>query len=378
MGANAGRTIAIIGGGIGGLTAALAFARQGANVTLHEQAPAITEVGAGLQITPNGARALHALGLAGALDQAGLRAEAVQPMDALTAHPIARFDLSRQTPPYRFLHRADLIGLLAQACADAGVRIILNARIADMTAAGMADADLTIGADGLHSLARPLLNSPAAPFFTGQVAWRAIIPAADVPPMAQIWMAPGRHVVTYPLPGNRLNIVAVQERATWAAEGWYHADDPANLCAAFTDCAPALRDLLARVEVANLWGLFRHPVAEHWHNDRIVLLGDAAHPTLPFLAQGANLAIEDALALARMTRAQPDLVEALQAYQGARRPRVARAIAAANANARNYHLSGLQRRVAHLGLKTLGKIAPDAFINRLGWLYDHDVTSSSE
>ncbi|WP_322888872.1 MULTISPECIES: FAD-dependent monooxygenase [unclassified Yoonia] len=375
MGANAGRTIAIIGGGIGGLTAALAFARQGAQVSVHEQAPAIAEVGAGLQITPNGARALHALGLADALDHVGLRADAVQPMDALTARPIARFDLTRQTPPYRFLHRADLIGLLAQACADAGVRIVLNARIADVTAAGMPDADLTIGADGLHSVFRPLLNHTAAPFFTGQVAWRAIFPA-QADPIAQIWMAPGRHIVTYPLPGNRLNIVAVQERGTWAAEGWHHADDPANLRAAFADCAPALRDLLARVEATHLWGLFRHPVAEHWHNDRIALLGDAAHPTLPFLAQGANLAIEDAFVLARITDKQSDLASASKAYQAARRPRVTRAIAAANANARNYHLSGLQRRVAHLGLKTLGKIAPDAFINRLGWLYNFDPASS--
>lgn len=376
MGANARRSIAIIGGGIGGLTAALAFARQGAQVTVHEQAPAIAEVGAGLQITPNGARALNALGLADAVDSAGLRADAVQPMDALTAHPIARFDLTRQTPPYRFLHRADLIGVLAQACAEAGVRTLLNARISDVTAAGMAGADLTIGADGLHSVIRPLLNSPAAPFFTGQVAWRAVVPAADLPPSAQIWMAPGRHVVTYPLPGHRLNIVAVQERTTWAAEGWHHADNPANLRAAFADCAPALQGLLVRVEATHLWGLFRHPVAEQWHSDRIALLGDAAHPTLPFLAQGANLAIEDAFVLARITDSQPDLAQALQAYQAARRPRVARAIAAANANARNYHLSGVQRRVAHLGLKTLGKIAPDAFINRLGWLYDHDVTSS--
>lgn len=378
MGANAGRDIAIIGGGIGGLTAALAFARQGATVTLHEQAPAITEVGAGLQITPNGARALNALGLSDALDRTGVRADAVQPMDARTGRAIARFDLTRRSPPYRFLHRADLIGLLAQACADHGVRIALGARIDAVTPNGLSGANLTIGADGLHSVVRPLLNSAAAPFFTGQVAWRAVISAVSVDPVAQIWMAPKRHIVTYPLPGDRLNIVAVQERSTWAAEGWHHADDPANLRSAFADCAPALRDLLARVDTTNLWGLFRHPVAEHWHSNQIALLGDAAHPTLPFLAQGANLAIEDAFVLAWITNAQPDLAQALKAYQSARRPRVARAIAAANANARNYHLSGVQRRVAHLGLKTLGQIAPDAFINRLGWLYDHDVTSSFE
>jgi salicylate hydroxylase len=377
VGANAGRSIAIIGGGIGGLTAALAFARQGATVTVHEQARAIAEVGAGLQITPNGARALAALGLADALDQCGLRAAAVQPVDALTGHAIARFDLTRQTPPYRFVHRADLIGLLARACAAAGVRIALNARIADVTAGGLSGADLTIGADGLHSVIRPVLNKAAAPFFTGQVAWRAIIPATDLPPVAQIWMAPGRHMVTYPLPDNRLNIVAVQERDTWAAEGWHHDDDPTNLRAAFADCAAPLQDLLAQVDTCHLWGLFRHKVADHWHNDRIALLGDAAHPTLPFLAQGANLAIEDAFALAQITDAQHNLAQALHAYQSARRPRVSRAIAAANANARNYHLSGMPRHVAHIGLKTLGKIAPDAFINRLGWLYDHDVTTSS-
>ncbi|MDA1153655.1 MAG: FAD-dependent monooxygenase, partial [Proteobacteria bacterium] len=371
VGANAGRSIAIIGGGIGGLTAALAFARQGAKVTVHEQARAIAEVGAGLQITPNGARALAALGLADALDQIGLRAAAVQPVDALIGRAIARFDLTHQTPPYRFVHRADLIGLLARACAAAGVRIALNARIADVTAGGLSGADLTIGADGLHSVIRPVLNNAAAPFFTGQVAWRAIIPATDLPPVAQIWMAPGRHVVTYPLPDNRLNIVAVQERDTWAAEGWHHDDDPTNLRAAFADCAAPLQDLLAQVDTCHLWGLFRHKVADHWHNDRIALLGDAAHPTLPFLAQGANLAIEDAFALARITDAQPDLASALKAYQSARHPRVSRAIAAANANARNYHLSGMQRRVAYIGLKTLSKIAPDAFINRLGWLYDH-------
>ncbi|WP_322892953.1 MULTISPECIES: FAD-dependent monooxygenase [unclassified Yoonia] len=384
MGANASRDVAIIGGGIGGLTAALAFARMGAKVSVYEQAAAISEVGAGLQITPNGARALHGLGLENALDSAGLAAAAVIPSDALTGRMIARFDLTRQNPVYRFLHRADLIGLLAQACADHGAQIVLNARIAAVaadgsfdTGAGRVSPSLTIGADGLHSILRPVLNGTDASFFTGQVAWRAIIPASNADPVARIWMAPGRHLVTYPLPGKRLNIVAVQERATWAAEGWHHTDDPAHLRAAFADCVPVLRDMLAQVEVTKLWGLFRHPVADHWHGANTAILGDAAHPTLPFLAQGANLAIEDAYVLARCCDKTADLAQALQAYQTARRPRVARAIAAANANARNYHLSGLQRKIAHTGLKALGKLAPDAFINRLGWLYNHDVTSSS-
>ena len=359
----AGSTVAIVGGGIGGMTAALALARQGAGVSVFEQAPALREVGAGLQITPNGARALEGLGLGGALAQAGLTTQAVVPMDGLGGRRIARFDLSRQGPPYRFLHRADLLDLLASAARAAGATIHLGQRIGE----ALPEADLVIGADGLHSSLRRNLNGAADPFFTGQVAWRAIVPAPDAP-VARIWMLPGRHVVTYPLPGGRLNVVAVQERRDWAAEGWHHPDDPDHLRAAFADAAPALRDVLAQVTTTHLWGLFRHPVAPTWDRDGLVLLGDAAHPTLPFLAQGANLAIEDACVLARILGAGGSTAD----YTAARRPRVTRAIAAANVNARNYHLRGPARLLAHTGLRLVGRVAPDRFLRRLGWLYDFD------
>jgi len=376
------RTIAVIGGGIGGLTAALALAARGAIVTVYEQAPALKEVGAGLQITPNGARVLNALGLDAPLQAVGITADAVQPMNALTGRSVARFDLTAQSPRYRFYHRADLLEVLANACRDAGVQIVLNARVSDVSedgefrAAGdMITPDLTIGADGLHSVARPVLNAPAEPFFTGQVAWRCTVPAADGPPVAQIWMAPGRHVVTYPMRNGVLNIVAVQERAEWAEEGWHHADDPAHLTAAFSDVAPELRRVLGQVETVNRWGLFRHPVADVWENGRLALLGDAAHPTLPFLAQGANMAIEDAYVLAASLSKNAKIPDGLRAYQQARAPRVTRAIAAANANARNYHLSGIKAKIAHGGLRALGQVAPNAFLGRLAWLYDHDVTA---
>jgi salicylate hydroxylase len=380
-------TIIVIGGGIGGLTAATALARKGASVILLEQAPALTEVGAGLQITPNGAAVLHRLGLSAALDDWGIRARAVVPTDALSGHPVARFALD-QLPgqPYRFLHRADLVAILADAARAAGVELRTGTQVAAVTADAivtLADGriltpDLAIGADGLHSVLRPVLNGDDAPFFTGQVAWRAIIPAKDEP-VARIWMAPGRHVVTYPLPGGRINIVAVREQAEWAAEGWHHPDDPAQLQAAFADTCPALCDLLAQVSAPRLWGLFRHPVALRWHGARTAILGDAAHPTLPFLAQGANLAIEDAWVLARVVAearaAGTDFADALPRYQALRHARVTRAIKAANANAVNYHLAGLRRRVALVGLSALGRLAPGAFLNRLDWLYGHDVTA---
>ena len=381
MGHNHSRDIAIIGGGIGGLTAALAFARQDANVTVYEQAPALTEVGAGLQITPNGARALNALGIDKALAATGITAQAVVPMDALASREITRFDVSTQNPPYRFFHRAALIDILARGCEAAGVKVKLGARITGLNVDGSFEVDgtvvrpgLTIGADGIHSVVRGLLNTPTDPFFTGQVAWRAMIKTDKVDPVARIWMAPGRHMVTYPLSGGRLNIVAVQQRSQWAEEGWHHSDDPGNLRMAFADCGWEVKSILGEVEETHLWGLFRHPVAENWHSRSVAILGDAAHPTLPFLAQGANLAIEDAYVLARCCDAAETLETGLGTYQAQRRARVVKAIEAANKNARNYHLGGVQRRVAHAGLKAMGTVAPAAFLNRLGWLYDHDVT----
>ena len=362
--------VEIIGGGIAGLTAALAFAKQGASVCVSERAQALTEVGAGLQITPNAGRALVALGVWDALVARGVVARAIVPMDGISGRVVTRFDLSGQSPNYLFLHRASLIEVLAEAAMKAGVVVKLG-QVPDLD--DLPPHDLLIGAEGLRSELRGRLNAQSDPFFTGQVAWRAIVPH-EAAAEAQIWMMPRQHVVTYPLSGGRFNIVAVQERSEWAAEGWSHADDPAHLRAAFAGAAPELRAILEKVGQVNLWGLFRHPVADNWVGEKTAILGDAAHPTLPFLAQGANLAIEDAYVLARSC-ASGDIKVGLQIFENARKSRVKRAIEAANSNARNYHLSGVQRHVAFAGLKVLGAVAPNAFLNRLSWLYDHDVTA---
>lgn len=358
------------------------MAQAGAKVTVLEQASELREVGAGLQITPNGARVIRALGLEEAYHAHGLAASGVWPTDALTGRVLARFDLSGTDPAYRFFHRAALQGLLADEAEARGVTIRTGIHAESLapggrvqTDQGEIEADLIVGADGIHSIARLFCDTGAQPArFTGQVAWRAVIPCGAEPPVARIWMAPGRHVVTYPLSGDRMNIVAVQERDEWAEEGWHHRDDPDNLRSAFADCAADLRVILDKVEEARLWGLFRHPVAGIWHGERIAVLGDAAHPTLPFLAQGANLALEDAWVLARCCADLP-LDRALPRYQALRRDRVVRAIEAANANARNYHLSGAKRRAAHLGLSLLDKLAPSMFLGRFSWLYDHDPTA---
>ena len=391
------RPITVLGAGVAGLAVARALALRGAAVTVLEQADAIREVGAGLQITPNGAAVLRALGLGDALAAAGLPSAGVALIDGPSGAPVARLDLGRLRPgqSWHFVHRADLIDLLAQGARAAGADIRLSHRIARVdlspegpvltTAEGEAlRPGLVIGADGLHSAVRAALNGRVAPFFTRQVAWRAVIPAEpDAAPVAEVHMGPGRHLVSYPLRGGRLrNIVAVEERGRWVEESWSLQDDSPDLRLAFEGFAPRVRGWLDQVQESGLWGLFRHPVARVWGQaataapDRgLALLGDAAHPTLPFLAQGANMALEDAWVLARTLDEAGDLATALAAYQAARATRCARIVAAANANARNYHLRAPWRGLAHLGLGAVSRLAPGQLLRRYDWIYGLDVTA---
>ena len=366
--ANRGRSVAVIGGGIGGLTSAIAFARSGAQVTLHEKAAELREYGAGLQITPNGRRALDALGID--VGPIGLRAEAVIPMDGLSGRKLATLRVGDQKPGYLFVHRGDLLHLLGKQAGEAGVEIKLSSGI-DF-ARNL--AGLQVAADGLHSSHRSRINKDPLPRFSNQVAWRAVIEAEDEP-VARIWMLPGAHIVTYPMTARRMNVVAIREQDEWVSEGWSVKGRPENLQDAFAHVCNDLRDILEKVREVHLWGLFLRPVARSWFQQDTVLLGDAAHPTLPFLAQGANLAVEDAYVLARCCNDTEDQTIALERYQAIRRPRVTRAIEAANANARNYHHRGLNRVAAHAGIFLLGALAPNLLINRLSWLYDHDVTA---
>jgi salicylate hydroxylase len=388
-----GQTVTVVGAGVAGLALARALALRGASVTVLEQADAIREVGAGLQISPNGACVLRALGLQGALDAASIRAQAVSLIDGPSGEPVTRLDLGRLRPGqgYHFLHRADLIDLLLTAALEAGVTLRLLARVqaVDLAAARpiltldggeRLETSLLIGADGLHSQVRSALNGVAQPFFTGQVAWRALIPCEPgAAPVAEVHMGPGRHLVSYPQRGGTLrNIVAVEERTKWAEEGWTLRDDSMDLRLAFAGFSPRVRAWLDQVEDPWLWGLFRHAVAPVWTSAKgVAILGDAAHPTLPFLAQGASMGLEDAWVLADALARHDSLPAALAAYQSERKPRTSRIVAAANANARAYHLSGLPRMIGHTGLRLLGRVAPGAMLSRFDWLYDHDVTQTA-
>lgn len=369
--------ITIAGAGIGGLAAATALARDGHRVRVAERAAEIAEVGAGIQISPNGVAVLRALGLDAALDAASIRSEAVRLIDGRTGREIVTLDLLRDAPDLRWhlIHRAPMIELLRVAAEDAGAVLETGHAVTPPpSGAALPGDDLLIGADGLKSAVRARVDEASKPFFTGQVAWRAVLPEADIPPVVEVHMGPGRHLVSYPLPGGRRNIVAVEERIGWAEEGWSHKDHPGNLSGAFVRFSPRVRGWLEKVETVHLWGLFRHRVADRWCSGHQVILGDAAHPTLPFLAQGANLALEDAWVLAAALRDHP-VSEALETYQNLRKPRASRVVQAASDNARNYHLRFPPLRfAAHAGLRLMGAVAPGAMLGRFDWLYRHDVT----
>jgi salicylate hydroxylase len=380
----------VIGGGIGGLATAASLSQRGMAVTLLEQAASIGEVGAGLQISPNGMAVLRAMGLDTKLAAKGaVRAQAVVLRDYRAGKQVARLDLMRGQAdyPYMFVHRADLIDLLLGAAKRNNVSIELGipagyaipgklpqVRLKDES---LWRAELIVDASGIHSKTRAWLNSANAPRFSGQVAWRAVVPNRfDHPNEAHVTMGPGRHLVSYPLRGGTLvNLVAVEERTTWAPEGWSIADDPAYLRKAFFGFGGRAAEMIAAVETCTLWGLHLHPVARIWQQNGVALVGDAAHPTLPFLAQGANMALEDAWTLADCVLNQP-MDTALQRYQDIRKPRARRIIKAAQGNAARYHLQhGIKRFAAHTGLRIASKLAPGAMIGAFDWLYHHDVTA---
>lgn len=386
-----GRKITIVGAGIAGLACAIAMAQRGFKVTVLEQAEAIREVGAGLQISPNGFAVLRALGLGSQVHAAAVAAQAIELRDYRASRLVMRLDLSALADwqQYLFVHRADLIEILAEAARNNGVRIRLLQKIVSLedlgeegvclktAQGGKHFAPLVIGADGMHSKIRQFVDGPSAPFFTHQVAWRATVPVPSVADKkVQVHMGPGRHVVTYPLRGGKMmNLVAVQEKTAWVAESWMHQDDPANMAAVFSDFAPKVRALMAQVNSVHQWGLFRHPVARQWHRGQAVIIGDAVHPTLPFLAQGACMALEDVWVLADCLETQTDPSLAFARYQKIRQARVERVVATATQNAKRYHLSLPPLRLAaHTALRAVGTMAPSIALSKFDWLYQHDVT----
>ncbi len=385
-----GRKITILGGGIGGLAASVALAQKGAQVQVLEQAAKITEVGAGIQIGPNGMAVLRALGVDGVVRKKSVQAHGMALINGVSGAQVFELAFSHfaADQSYYFVHRADLIDALAGTARDLGVEIKLlqQADTVDITdgrakvtmkQGNVVEPDLLIGADGLHSKVRIALNGATDPFFTGQVAWRSLVPLeTKAEERARVYMGAGKHLVAYPLRDRKMmNIVAVQERREWAAEVWNFEDDPSNVRQVFRDFGGAAKALLDRVDNVYLWGLFRHPVAKVWSQGAVAILGDVAHPTLPFMAQGAVMALEDAWVLAQSLDNVEDVKAGLVNYHDKRLKRVEKVVEAANNNARHYHLKpGPVRSLAHTALKLGSAVAPSLAMKKFDWIYNFDVT----
>jgi salicylate hydroxylase len=351
--------IMIVGAGIGGLTAALALLRDGQDVEVYEQAPRLAELGAGVQISANGARVLFALGLEAALravwcEPAGKEIRLWNTGETWKLFDLGAESVARYGAPYFMMHRADLHGVLIEAVRNAKPDAIrLEARAAGFDDDGtgvtlqLADGrrargDILIGADGVHSRIRNILVGDDKPVFTGCMAWRGLVPAEKLPAhmrrnVGVNWVGPGGHVINYFLKGGQLfNFVGIVER-DWRIESWTEQGTREDCAADFPGWNEDIHAVIRNIETPYKWALLSREPLTRLAFGRVALLGDAAHPTLPMLGQGANMAIEDGLVLTRCLAVGDAVESALVRYDAARVERTAKLVRGANEAAKRFH-----------------------------------------
>ena len=384
------KDILIVGGGIGGLTAALALGQRGYRVRVLEAAAEFGAIGYGIQLGPNVFHMFEQLGLSEAVLRVSIVPRALVMLDALDGHEIAvvptgeSFE-ARFKHPYIVLHRIDLHHVLLDACkALDAIELVpstvatsfedLGERVRVRSKDGRTfEAAAVIGADGLGSAMREQMLAEGAPHFIGYVAHRTIVPMERVPAGVRrddvvLWGGPGFHIVHYPLRQNSLfNIVAVFRTSTYAEKGDL-AGHRAEVEKTYRDSQPAMKSLLAMMNLERRWPISDREPIRHWHRGRVVLLGDAAHPTIQSLAQGACMAIEDAVCLAeRIHAAKGDYTTAFQHYTSARLLRTARVQLESRALWPFYHAEGIARDVRNA---TTAQWSQDDMFRCLAWLYD--------
>jgi len=381
--------VLIIGGGIGGLAAALALAQKGYRTHVLEQAPEFKEIGAGIQLGPNVFKMFARLGLTDTVSRLATFPENLIMMDCITAEPVAQIPLGkpfldRFKYPYALIHRADLLNALLEACRACDSITLETGRkvtaitdhgdsISLSTNDGSYEGAAAIGADGLWSTVRSLLFNDGKPRVSGHIAYRAVLPTEQVPPHLRrpdmaFWAGEKVHLVYYPIRNGKLtNLVAVFHSNRYE-EGWDSYGDPAELHERFARTCEPVRTMLSKIETWRMWVLCDREPIRIWHRGRVVLLGDAAHPMLQYLAQGGCMAVEDAVCLAeQLELTNGGFERAFQGYNDARYLRTARAQLMARLYGEVYHASGVAREVRN---KVLSSWTPAQAYDGLAWIYD--------
>ena len=388
--------IAIVGAGLGGLTAAAALLQRGHRVRVVEQAGALGEVGAGIQMSANAVKVLDSLGLRAALEPSAVRPMAFEfrrfdSGDLLHRLPLGDAHEQRHGAPYFQMHRSDLHGALRAAVMALDPQAItLNARVtaidedhvgATLHFDGLPSvvADLVIGADGIKSVVRRhILGQDASPLFTGQVAWRCTVPTERIAPalrtdiVSTIWCGPKNHAVMYYLRGGALlNFVGCVESATPEEESWTARRPWAELDAEYRGWHPMVRAVIDQVDRNQCfrWALNARQPDTQWSSARATLLGDAVHATLPYMAQGAAMAIEDAAVLARALELPGALAERLRRYQSHRAPRTARVVRESAEMGELYHIGDAESMRRAFADRDIAR-------SRNEWLYPYDPLSA--
>ena len=383
--------ILIVGAGIGGLTLAHALVKRGLTVRVLESAAALENIGAGIQIPPNAMKVLRALGLDIAIRARAFQPQAIEARMGQTGRgvfkiPLADYAVKRWGAPYLHIHRAEYIAALSESLPkdiiQYGVRVTGYRQTGQGVSVSLEEgADIAgsylVGADGIKSAVRTQMLGPDAPDFTGNMAWRAVIPAERLGelmpnPSACAWFGPGRHAVTYRLgaKGELVNVVGVVERDDWREEGWSMRGETSEALQDFKDWHPVIMRVIEAADTLHRWALFDRKPLSRWVEGRVALLGDAAHPMLPFLAQGAAMAVEDAWVLAEALAEGRDLSK----YQKQRLPRTSKVQDASRANMGLFHKQTPAAQLTTYGpMWMAGKLAPNIVHRRMDWLYGFDA-----